>query len=242
MPPVAGKRLLTTRHDSGGVCSVRLGDIPEKLRGAYRRSRTQARVAAAFVWRRLMLRTTVIAITGSVGSRRRRRLAAILSLDGRTLKTRDNQNDAVGVPRTLLRLRPWHRYAVIEVGTEVPGRIRRSARLVKPHVAVSHSGSEDAHERVRNVGGDRGRESHPARRAREGRNRDPERRRPARTCHGGSGAREGGDRRSFGGRRRHRRERRGGLARPPGFHGGRRLLVPCRCRRSSSVHTGWAPC
>ena len=117
--------------------SVRLGNIPGNVRRAYRLSRDRARVVAAFVWRRLMLRTTVIAITGSVGkSTTKECLAAILSLDGRTLKTRDNQNDAVGVPRTLLRLRPWHRYAVIEVGTEVPGRIDRSARLVKPHVAI----------------------------------------------------------------------------------------------------------
>lgn len=33
-------------------------------------------------------------------------------------------------------MRPWHRYAVIEVGTETAGQIHRSARLVKPHVAI----------------------------------------------------------------------------------------------------------
>jgi UDP-N-acetylmuramoyl-tripeptide--D-alanyl-D-alanine ligase len=116
---------------------LRLGDISDRLRGAYRRGRDRARVVAAFVWRRLMLRTTVVAITGSVGkSTTKECLAAILSAHGPTLKTQDNRNDATGVPRTLLRLRPWHRYAVIEVGTEVPGRIARSARLVKPHVAI----------------------------------------------------------------------------------------------------------
>jgi UDP-N-acetylmuramoyl-tripeptide--D-alanyl-D-alanine ligase len=84
-----------------------------------------------------MWRTTVIAITGSVGKTTTKEcLAAILAAEGATLKTLDNQNCALGVPRTLLRLRPWHRYAVVEVGTSEPGRMTRSAKLVKPHVAV----------------------------------------------------------------------------------------------------------
>ena len=84
-----------------------------------------------------MWRTTVIAITGSVGKTTAKEcLAAILSTRGRTLSTRNNQNCPHGVPRTIRRMRPWHRYAVIEVGTETPGQIRRLARLVKPHVAI----------------------------------------------------------------------------------------------------------
>ena len=84
-----------------------------------------------------MWRTTVIAITGSVGKTTAKEcLAAILSTRGRTVSTRNNQNCGHGVPRTIRRMRPWHRYAVIEVGTERPGQIHRSARLLKPHVAV----------------------------------------------------------------------------------------------------------
>jgi len=84
-----------------------------------------------------MLRTTVIAITGSVGkSTAKECLGAILSDEAPTLKTLHNRNCAVGVPQTLLGLRPWHRYAVIEIGVGGPGQMSRSARLVKPHVAV----------------------------------------------------------------------------------------------------------
>ena len=84
---------------------MRLDDIRGRARSAYRQCRDAARVAAAFVWRRLMLRTTVVAITGSVGKTTTREcLAAILSVDGPTLRNRGNQNDAIGVPRTLLRL------------------------------------------------------------------------------------------------------------------------------------------
>jgi UDP-N-acetylmuramoyl-tripeptide--D-alanyl-D-alanine ligase len=48
-----------------------------------------------------MVRTTVIAITGSVGKTTTKEcLAAILSPRGPTLKTLNNHNDLWGVPRT----------------------------------------------------------------------------------------------------------------------------------------------
>jgi UDP-N-acetylmuramoyl-tripeptide--D-alanyl-D-alanine ligase len=92
---------------------------------------------SAWLWRRLMWRTTVVAITGSLGKTTAREcLAAILAAHGPTLVTRHNQNDETGVPRTLLRLRPWHRFAVIETGTAGPGLLRVNARLVRPDVAL----------------------------------------------------------------------------------------------------------
>jgi UDP-N-acetylmuramoyl-tripeptide--D-alanyl-D-alanine ligase len=84
-----------------------------------------------------MLRTTVIAITGSVGKTTAKEcLAAILSARAKTTKTLHNRNDDLGVPRTVRAIRPWHRFAVIEVGTDGLGMIARSARLVRPDVAI----------------------------------------------------------------------------------------------------------
>lgn len=97
----------------------------------------QADRLLAGIHRQLALRTTVIAITGSVGkSTAKECLAAILAEHGRTLKTLHNQNDQTGVPRALRALRPGHRHAVIEMGTAEPGRIERSARLVRPDIAI----------------------------------------------------------------------------------------------------------
>lgn len=93
----------------------------------------------AFValWRRLMFRTTVIAITGSVGkTTAKEALAAILGAQGATHKTANNNNSQDGVRVTLGRMRPWHRYAVVEIGTGSPGHVRFGARLVRPDVAV----------------------------------------------------------------------------------------------------------
>lgn len=102
-----------------------------------KRLRLRALRASAWLWRRLMPRTTVIAITGSVGKTTTKEcLAAILSAHAPTLKTLHNRNDSTGVPRTILRMRPWHRFAVIEIGTAELGTMRRNARLARPDVAI----------------------------------------------------------------------------------------------------------
>jgi len=93
--------------------------------------------AAAFLWRRLLVRTTFIAITGSVGkTSTKEMLAAMLATRFPTVKTYANQNDYSGVPRSLLRVRPWHRFAVVEVAANGRGVMLRSARLVRPDIAV----------------------------------------------------------------------------------------------------------
>lgn len=91
----------------------------------------------AYPWRRLLFRTTFIAITGSVGKTTCKEcLAAILSAHFPTAKTLNNQNELHGVPRTILRVRPWHRFAVVEIATDRPGMIIRSARLLRPDIAI----------------------------------------------------------------------------------------------------------
>jgi UDP-N-acetylmuramoyl-tripeptide--D-alanyl-D-alanine ligase len=84
-----------------------------------------------------MFRTTVIAISGSVGKTTAKEcLAAVLSDQARTHKTKNNENDIHGVPRTLLAMRPWHRFAVIEIGVGAPGDMKLLARMVRPDIAI----------------------------------------------------------------------------------------------------------
>ncbi len=52
------------------------------------------------------------------------------------LATRGNLNNDIGVPLMLLELKPTHRYAVIEMGTNHAGEIRYLARLAAPDVAL----------------------------------------------------------------------------------------------------------
>ena len=57
---------------------------------------------------------------------RKEMLAAILAQCGATLATQGNLNNEIGVPLTLLRIAPEHRYAIIEMGAARAGRYRLS--------------------------------------------------------------------------------------------------------------------
>jgi UDP-N-acetylmuramoyl-tripeptide--D-alanyl-D-alanine ligase len=109
-----------------------------KLRGITRSEwRRRAVLMAAIVWRRLLFRTTFIAITGSVGKTTgKEMLGAMLSSHAPTLATSGTSNTAINVAQTILRARPWHRFVVVEVGTDSPGWIGRSASILHPDVAV----------------------------------------------------------------------------------------------------------
>jgi UDP-N-acetylmuramoyl-tripeptide--D-alanyl-D-alanine ligase len=91
----------------------------------------------AVLWRTVLPKTTFIAITGSLGKTTSKDcLAAILAGVAPTSMTVGNDNGRRGLPRTILRVRPWHRYAVVEVGTDSPGKMIRSSLLLRPHVVV----------------------------------------------------------------------------------------------------------
>ena len=109
-------------------------------------------VAAAFLWRRLMRRTTFIAITGSNGKTTAKDiLAALLATKHPTVKTAASDNGRRGIPRTLLRVRPRHRFAVVEVGVMAPGHMWRSAWLVRPDIVVVTSVAAEHSENFRSL-------------------------------------------------------------------------------------------
>lgn len=86
----------------------------------------------------------VLGVGGSNGkTTTKEMLAAILAGAGATLATRGNLNNHIGVPLTLLRLEPGHRFAVIEMGANHPGEIAALAALAKPSIAlVTNAGDE----------------------------------------------------------------------------------------------------
>lgn len=89
------------------------------------------------LWRRLMFRTVFIAVTGSNGKTTTKSLlAAMLARRFRVHQTSGNDNGRRGVILTLLRTRPWHRYAVVEVGLTGLGQGWRAATLVRPDIVV----------------------------------------------------------------------------------------------------------
>ncbi len=79
----------------------------------------------------------VVAVTGSSGKTTVKELAAaILARTGPGLATVGNLNNAIGVPLTLCRITPAHRWAVVELGASAAGDIARLAGMAEPDVGV----------------------------------------------------------------------------------------------------------
>ncbi len=83
-------------------------------------------------WRR-QFDIPVIAITGTNGKTTTKELiASVLKKKYNVLYTEGNYNNDVGVPKTLLRLRPEHEIAVIEMGASHPGDIKTLVETAEP--------------------------------------------------------------------------------------------------------------
>jgi UDP-N-acetylmuramoyl-tripeptide--D-alanyl-D-alanine ligase len=79
----------------------------------------------------------VVGITGSNGKTTvKEMVAAILRQQGEVLATGGNFNNELGLPLTLFRLTPEHRYAVLEMGAGKPGDIEYLARIGRPDVGL----------------------------------------------------------------------------------------------------------
>lgn len=86
---------------------------------------------------RRRLGTPVIGITGTNGKTTTKELiAAVLSVRHSVLYTSGNFNNHIGVPLTLLRLRPEHTIAVVEMGASHPGDIRELVGIAEPDYGI----------------------------------------------------------------------------------------------------------
>lgn len=78
-------------------------------------------------------RCNVLAITGTNGKTTTKELiAAVLKKKYKIIYTEGNLNNHIGVPLTMLRIRPEHDIAVIEMGANHPGEIKQLARIAEP--------------------------------------------------------------------------------------------------------------
>ncbi len=91
-------------------------------------------------WRNRMSDLKVIAVTGSNGKTTvKEMIATVLAHSAgaeAVLATRGNLNNHIGVPLTLLSLKPEHRYAVVEMGMNHFGEIDYLTHLASPDVAL----------------------------------------------------------------------------------------------------------
>ena len=78
-----------------------------------------------------------IALTGSTGKTTSKELMAqILESSAPTLKTLANENNMIGLCKTILRIKPEDRYALFELGTNHFGEIASLADVVDPEIGI----------------------------------------------------------------------------------------------------------
>ncbi len=107
-----------------GFALVRVADTTRGLADLARHARARAEVP-------------VVCITGSAGKTTTKEMtAALLSARGPVLKTEGNLNNQYGLPLMLLRLRPEHAAAVLELGMSAAGELRALSGIARPDVAV----------------------------------------------------------------------------------------------------------
>ena len=108
---------------SGIVC-ITVNDTTEALGNLAAFNRKRSNVA-------------VVAITGSNGKTSTRKMTAdVVSPRFCTLSTSGNLNNLIGLPLTLLNLSLNHRWAVLELGMNRPGEIKRLAEICSPDIGV----------------------------------------------------------------------------------------------------------
>lgn len=129
------------RKGAAGVM-VSLGCEPEKLAACEGTVLQVADTLTAYqqlaqAWRQKFPQLPVIAITGSNGKTTTKDLtAAVLSARGPVLKTQANFNNEIGLPLTLLGIRPEHTAAVVEIGMRGFHQIDALAPLAQPQIGI----------------------------------------------------------------------------------------------------------
>jgi UDP-N-acetylmuramoyl-tripeptide--D-alanyl-D-alanine ligase len=107
-------------------------------------------------WHRDQFRGTVIGVAGSVGKTTTRQMIdRVLGTRFSGMASPKNYNNHFGVPLSLLKLKPYHDYAVLELGASHVGEIRELAKLARPDwgvvttVAEAHLGSFGSRDAIR---------------------------------------------------------------------------------------------
>ncbi|WP_051243506.1 UDP-N-acetylmuramoyl-tripeptide--D-alanyl-D-alanine ligase [Azohydromonas australica] len=110
--------------------------------------------ALAAGWRARFAALPLIAVTGSNGKTTVTQMAAAILrawLADAALATAGNFNNHIGLPLTLLRLRPGHQAAVVELGMNHPGEIAELARIAQPTVALVNNAQREHQEFMASV-------------------------------------------------------------------------------------------
>ncbi|MBX3645570.1 MAG: UDP-N-acetylmuramoyl-tripeptide--D-alanyl-D-alanine ligase [Rubrivivax sp.] len=140
---------LTRAREAGAVAALAERGVAEAgLPGLQVPDALAALQQLAAAWRRRFA-LPLIAVTGSNGKTTvTQMIAAILreAAGDAAFATTGNLNNHIGLPLTLLRLRPTHRLGVVELGMNHAGEIEQLARIAAPTVGLVNNAQREHQE------------------------------------------------------------------------------------------------
>lgn len=141
-PRFNGHDCLQEAAEKGAVACIVSEVVDTRLPKIEVKHTTEALGRLAAFWKSRYSPLT-IAVTGSSGKTTVKELmASIFDRAGPTLATQGNLNNDIGVPLTLLRIRPEHQFAIIEMGANHLGEIAYTSGLTQPDIAlITNAGS-----------------------------------------------------------------------------------------------------
>ena len=135
-----GHKFVKEAFDKGAAAAL-LERVPEGLGGGETLVRVEDTLKAlgelAMAWRKSLSDIDLAAITGSNGKTTTKEMvSSIISINHNTLKNSGNFNNLIGLPLTLLDLNDSYEMAVVELGMNDFGEIRRLSRIARPDVGT----------------------------------------------------------------------------------------------------------
>lgn len=121
-----------------GAAGVVCEEVPEEAAGPYILVRDSLQALKDIAeYYRSQLTIPIIGITGSVGkTSTKEAVAAVLSQKYRVWKTEGNFNNEIGLPLMILKIRPEHEVAVMEMGISDFGEMHRLSKIARPDICV----------------------------------------------------------------------------------------------------------
>jgi UDP-N-acetylmuramoyl-tripeptide--D-alanyl-D-alanine ligase len=123
-----------------GAVAALAGRIPESVPEGctvYEAPETLPALQRLALWWRRRFEPRVLTITGTVGKTSTKEIAAhVLARHATVLKTESSLNGEIGLPLMLLRLRPEHEVAVLELGLFYAGEITLQCDLALPAYGI----------------------------------------------------------------------------------------------------------
>ena len=132
-----GNEYVEKAAEKGAVAAIVDGDVVAEGIVLIKVDDTRLALGKLATYWRKQLDLKVIGLTGSNGKTTvKEMIACILSEVGKVTSTAGNFNNDIGLPLTLLQMKPEHEYAVIEMGANHSGEIAYLTSLTRPDVAI----------------------------------------------------------------------------------------------------------